>query len=136
MQGEHGGVHGSFILTAADWRWASREAITPVGSVLTGVGSWRQDLVLRAVAGVFVGLEQEMATGSGRLLLYGVVVCFSEVQTWPLRVMREGEPAGSAPDGLERVRKAVAVIGPCVACVLGCFGPAWPLLWACKRVKI
>ena len=41
--------------------------------------------MLRAVAGVFVGLEQEKATGSGRLLLYGVVVCFSEVQTWPLR---------------------------------------------------
>ena len=55
------------------------------GSVLTGVGSWRQDLVLRAVAGVFVRLEQEKATGSGRLLLHGVVVCFGEVQTWPLR---------------------------------------------------
>ena len=48
------GVHGSSMPTAADWRWASREAVTPVGFVLTGVGSWRQDLVLRAVAGVFV----------------------------------------------------------------------------------
>ena len=41
--------------------------------------------MLRAVAGVFVRLEQEKATGSGRLLLHGVMVCFSEVQTWPLR---------------------------------------------------